>query len=84
MFTYLTEALRTGDVAVEGSQASANWSAQLLPWQDCRPLLDGFCAEAGLPTTTAQFTEQLRETLAATAAEVDAGYPNNADLVTDE
>ena len=84
VFTYLAEALRTGDVAVEGSQAFANWSAQLLPWEDCRPLLEEFCAEAGLPTTAALFTEQLRANLTAKAAEVDAGYPSNADLVIDE
>lgn len=65
VFTYLAEALRTGDVAVDGSQAFANWSAQLLPWEGCRPLLDEFCAEAGLPATAALFTEQLRSSLAA-------------------
>jgi hypothetical protein len=84
VFTYLAEALRTGDIAVDGSQAFANWSAQQLPWEDYRPLLDEFCAEAGLPTTASQFTEQLRSSLMAKAAEVDAGYPSNADLVIDE
>jgi len=84
VFTYLAEALRTGDVAVAGSQAFANWSAQLLSWEDCEGLLGEFCAEAGLPTTAAAFTKQLQAKLVAGAAEVDAGYPDNADLVIDE
>jgi TnpA family transposase len=84
VFTYLSDALRTGDVAVKGSQAFANWSAQLLPWEDCRALLGEYCVEAGLPTTAAAFTEQLKASLVAKAAEVDAGYPSNADLVIDE
>ncbi|MCA1699244.1 MAG: Tn3 family transposase, partial [Actinobacteria bacterium] len=83
VFTYLAAELRTGDVAVRGSQAYANWSAQLLPWSDCEGLLDEFCAEAGLPTSARAFTDQLRTKLADQANMVDAGYPENTDLVID-
>jgi len=82
-FTYLAAELRTGDVAVRGSQAYANWAAQLLPWSDCEGLLGEFCAEAGLPSTARAFTDQLRTKLADQAAAVDGGYPENADLVID-
>jgi TnpA family transposase len=84
VFTYLAEALRTGDVAVKGSEAYANWSAKLMSWEECEPLLSEFCAEAGLPTTPQGFVEQVRSRLAEKAAEVDAGYPENADLVIDD
>jgi TnpA family transposase len=84
VFTYLAQELRTGDVAVRGSEAYANWAAKLLSWEQCEPLLDEFCAEAGLPATAGAFTEQLRRKLAAKAAEVDDGYPDNADLVIDD
>jgi Tn3 transposase DDE domain/Domain of unknown function (DUF4158) len=83
VFTYLASELRTGDIAVRGSQAYANWAAQLLPWEQCEGLLDEFCAETGLPTTARAFTEQLRTRLAAQAAAVDAKYPENTDLVID-
>ncbi|MCA1678088.1 MAG: transposase, partial [Actinobacteria bacterium] len=73
-----------GDVAVRGSEAYANWAAKLLGWEQCEPLLDEFCAEVGLPATAGAFTEQLRARLTAKAAEVDAGYPDNADLVIDD
>ncbi len=83
VFTYLASELRTGDIAVRGSQAYANWAEQLLPWSDCEALLDEFCAETGLPNTGRAFTEQLRTRLADQAAAVDAKYPENTDLVID-
>jgi TnpA family transposase len=83
VFTYLAEELRTGDIAVAGSQAYANWAGQLLAWEDCEGLLEEFCAEAGLPTTAAAFAQGLRSRLTAKAAEVDAGYPANTSLVID-
>jgi len=83
-FTYLAGELRTGDIAVRGSDAYANWSAQLLAWEDCEGLLGEFCAETGLPSSAVAFTEALRATLTHRAAAVDAGYPDNADLVIDE
>jgi hypothetical protein len=61
-FTYLAEELRTGDIAVRGSQAYANWSAQLLGWEECNGLLSEFCAETGLPSDAPAFTEALRAT----------------------
>ena len=84
VFTYLASELRTGDIAVRGSQAYANWAAQLLAWEDCEELLGEFCAEAGLPATAQAFTDALRAKLADQAAAVDAGYPENADLVIDQ
>ncbi len=51
MFTYLAQELRTRDVAVRGSEAYAHWAAKLLSWEQCEPLLDEFCAEAGLPSS---------------------------------
>lgn len=38
VFTYLAAELRTGDVAVRGSAAYANWAAQLLAWESCEDL----------------------------------------------
>ena len=84
VFTYLAQELRTGDVAVRGSEAYANWAAKLLGWEECQPLLGAFCAEAGLPASASEFVGSLRAALTAKAEEVDAGYPDNADLVIDE
>jgi TnpA family transposase len=83
VFTYLAAQLRTGDVAVKGSEAYANWAAKLLSWEECEPLLGEFCAESDLPETAEAFVEAVRSRLAAKAAEVDAGYPANTDLTID-
>jgi hypothetical protein len=83
-FVYLAEELRTGNIAVAGSDAYANWSSRLLGWTDCQPLLEGFCDEAGIPSTASGFVEQLQVALAEKADEVDRMYPANGDLVIDD
>ena len=84
VFTYLAEELRTGDIAVSGAGEYADWRANLLPWEECEPLLEGFCAGAGLPATAAGFTERLRHAHLDATAALDAGYEDNADLVIGE
>ncbi|MFE2184899.1 Tn3 family transposase [Streptomyces sp. NPDC059455] len=80
---YLTQELRTGDVAVIGSQSYANLHDQLLSWQACEPLAADYCEQAGLPSTAPAFTAALKQKLTQVAAKVDAGYPDNADLTID-
>jgi hypothetical protein len=84
VFSHLADELRSGDVAVVGSASYANWQTQLLPWEECEPMVAGYCAEAGLPSSPSEFTDGLRTRLAELAASVDAGYPDNADLMIDE
>ena len=84
VFTYLAEELRTGDIAITGAGEYADWRASLLPWTECEPLLEEFCAEAGLPAMAAGFTERLRHAHLDAAGALDAGYEDNADLVIGE
>ena len=84
MFTYLAEELRTGDIAVAGAGEYADWRTNLLSWEECEPLLAGFCEKAGLPATAAGFAERLRGTHLDAAAGLDAGYEDNVDLVIGE
>lgn len=83
VFCHLVEELRCGDIAVVGGQEYGDWTKMLLPWEDCERLLDEFCAEAGLPADAQAFTEQVKARLTEAAERVDAGYPDNADLVID-
>ncbi|MFG2115697.1 hypothetical protein ACGFRB_24225 [Streptomyces sp. NPDC048718] len=46
--TALAEELRTGDVAVAGSKEHADWSEQLLSWEDVEGKLDDYLVEIGL------------------------------------
>ncbi|ROQ77246.1 Tn3 transposase DDE domain-containing protein [Streptomyces sp. CEV 2-1] len=90
VFCYLAEELRTGDVAVIGSEEYADWSEQLLPWSAVEAKLPAYLVEVGLreagddgPFDAAAFTAQLQDKLTAAAAAADAGYPDNEDLFID-
>jgi TnpA family transposase len=83
VFAHLAGELRTGDIAVAGSESYANLYDQLMPWSECEPLVGEYCAQAGLPATAAECVTHWREQLRSAAAAVDAGYPDNADLVLD-
>jgi hypothetical protein len=84
VFTHLALALRTCDVAVVGSEQYADYRNQLLPWDQCEPLLDDYCAKLGLPRTAKEFVQQLRTEIETTAAEVDANFPTNTALTINE
>ena len=84
VFTYLAEELRTGDIAITGAGEYADWRANLLPWEECEPLLEGFCDGARLPATAGGFTARLRNAHLDAAGALDAGYEDNADLVIGE
>ncbi|WP_043603483.1 MULTISPECIES: hypothetical protein [Protofrankia] len=53
VFTYLAEELRTGDVAVAGSKDYADWSGQLLAWEECEARLPVYLAATSARTDLA-------------------------------
>lgn len=83
VFSYLAAELRSGDIAVAGADSYANLHAQLMSWDECAPLVEGFCAQAGIPAEATALAAFYRDKVTATAAAVDAGYPHNTDLVID-
>jgi len=84
VFSCLADELVRGDVASAMSETYANWQAQLLSWEACQPYLAGYCEEVGLPPTAAEFCQGLRQQMKELAINVDAGYPDNADLLMDD
>lgn len=84
VLTYLAEELRTGDIAVTGAQAYANWADQLLSPDEVAAMLPGFCAEVGIPATAAGFRADLHERLDAQCRATDSAYPDLADFTIDE
>ncbi|MFJ9434537.1 Tn3 family transposase [Streptomyces sp. NPDC101490] len=90
VFTALAEELRTGDVAVVGSEEYADWSEQLLDWEAVQETLGSYLVEVGLceegeaaEFDAAFFRRQLEDKLRGAAAAADAGYPDNEGLVID-
>ena len=80
IFSYLAAELQSGDLAVTGSDAFADYRDQLLSWEACQPLLAPYCTAMGLPTTAAAFVSDLRERLTKAAETVDRGVPRNQYL----
>ncbi|WP_051808072.1 hypothetical protein [Streptomyces sp. NRRL F-2664] len=83
VFTYLVEELRCGDIAVVGAEDFGDWTTMLLPWDQAKSQVAEFCEQAGIPGTADGFVDNLKQQLTQVAEEVDAGYPDNADLTID-
>ena len=80
VLSHLAAELRSGDIAVAGSDSYANLHDQLMSWEQCQPHVAEFCEQAGIPAEARDLVAHFRATLAKTAASVDAGYPANTDL----
>jgi TnpA family transposase len=80
VFSYLAAELRSGDVAVAGSDSYANLHAQMMTWEECRDEVADFCAQAGIPTDAKALVAFYKKKLTKMAATVDSGYPANTDL----
>lgn len=84
VFAMLAHELRSGDVAIVGSEAFADYRDQLLTWDECEPLVVDYCEQAKLPTTAEAFVTELRLRLTQAAELTDQGYMENSDVAIDE
>ena len=80
VFSHLAAELRSGDIAVAGSDSYANLHAQMMTWEECEGEVADFCEQAGIPTEAEALVAFYKKKLTDTAAAVDAGYPANTDL----
>lgn len=84
VFSSLANELKSGDIAVRGSETYADYREQLLPWEACEPLLGGYCQQVGLPTTAVGFVNALQSRLAQVADLTDQGYLDNGQVIIGE
>lgn len=84
VFSHLAQELKSGDIAITGSEEYGDYRLGLLHWKECEPMLEEFCLEVGLPKTAAAFVERLKEELSTKADEIDKSYPKNSALTIDE
>ena len=84
VFSYLAQELKSGDIAVSGSEAYADYRNQLLTWDECESLIEKFCAEVELPSNAIEFVAQLKQELTNKAIKVDTAYPKNPALLIDK
>jgi hypothetical protein len=79
VFSYLADQIRSGDIAVVGSEDFADYRTQLLSWDECEKLLPEYCKKAGLPQTKDGFVNDLRSKLEQAAKQLDQRYPSAGD-----
>ncbi len=80
IFYYLAAGLKTGDLCIDTSEEFADYREQLLPWNECEPLISDFCAEMNFKENSNEFVEQLKSLLKEKSIEVDKNYPNKRKL----
>lgn len=81
VFSSLANELKSGDVAVRGSETYADYREQLLPWEQCEPLLENYCRKVGLPATPVGFVNALQVKLMQIADLTDQGYLENGQVI---
>lgn len=81
IFSYISSEFKTGDLCAEFSEEYADYRTQLLPWNDCIPILNDYCNEMNLPNNAQDFIESLKSQLNNKAQEVDKNYPKNSEIV---
>jgi TnpA family transposase len=84
VFSYLAQELKSGDIAVVGSELYADYRTQLLTWAECELLIEKFCSEVELPSNATEFVNQLKRELTNKAIKVDTAYPKNSALLIDK
>ena len=84
VFSYLAAELRSGDIAVAGSESYANFTDQLLSWEECEPLIGALLRRGGAARRRGRGDRGAAGAAGAHRGRaVDAGYPDNTDLVID-
>jgi TnpA family transposase len=83
VLVHLADALECGDLYVAGSEAYADYRAQLLPWDRCQARVHDYCRALGLPSNGRDLVGSLQEHLGRAAADTDAAFPDNTELSID-
>lgn len=84
IFYYVASGLKTGDLCIDTSEEFADYRKQLLPWNECEPLISDFCEEMGFEKNPHEFIKQLKTLLREKSIEVDKKYPANGQIVINE
>jgi len=84
VFSHLAQELKSGDIAIIGSEEYGDYRDGLLDWTQCQTLIEKYCSEIELPASASEFVALLKEELTAFAEEIDKSYPKNSALSIDE
>lgn len=74
VFSNLMTELKSGDIAIAGSEEFGDYREGLLDWKDCESLLAEYCTAVELPTNAVNFVTNLKAELTQKAEEVDRNF----------
>jgi len=80
LFTQVMYDLKSGDLAVAGSDQWRDWREQLVSEDEFTALCQSYCVRAGVPVEAAASVQRLQASLRQTAIETDRAYPENVHL----
>lgn len=82
VFTHIWYALKSGDLAIPGSEEFGDYRKELLPWEECQKLIPEHCQRIGVPDTAKGFRNWLQEELTREAKNLEQKIPKNSDDVS--
>lgn len=80
VFSHLVGELKSGDLAIEGSDRFADYRGQLLSWAEVNAALPTYGEQVGLPLGKEEFVHHVRNWLDSQAASADQSFPSNHAL----
>jgi TnpA family transposase len=80
VFTQVALDLKSGDLVIAGGDRFSDYRDQFVSDEEYRASVNQYCEYLGVSAQSEVFVAKLREWLAATAARVDVGFPENEQL----
>lgn len=81
VFMHIADSLRSGDMAINGSEEFEDYRKHLLPMDECEKLIPEHCKKIGVPATAKAFVESLQKQLIKEAKKLDDKFPEKSDDV---
>src|SRR3990167_1177829 len=84
IFTYVAQELRTKDLFIVGGDSYADHRVELVPWTECKKMVDEYCEKTNIADSGIECVRQLKEKLTAKIKEVDDAYPTIKEFTIDK
>jgi TnpA family transposase len=76
-FSQIMWELKSGDLAIVGSEQFSDYRNQLISWQDYEAAVDNYAEQAGISAAPAEFIASIKDWLSDIAQAVDKAFPDN-------
>jgi len=84
IFSHLAEYLNSGDIFINGAESFADYRKELLSWNECLTLLNGYCKKINIPNNSKEFTDLVRTNFINVVDKVDRAYPEIEEFSIDD